>query len=138
MRELILFGALAALGCGKEIGRVPFTAEGTKETHVEAAAKEVVFWSDVDLEWEGAGSAGYDVDLLQNGSKVASTTCDLLARPKVRMSWVETNIGGHHTRRGRGRMDCTVSLPSGGDTLVRAKLRVSNVDVRSADLVVKQ
>ena len=55
--------ALAASGCGKEVGRISFGDAGSKTTHVDLAAKELVFWSDVDLEWKGAGSASYEIDV---------------------------------------------------------------------------
>jgi hypothetical protein len=137
MKALFLIALLS--GCGKEVGRVPFTESGSGDEKMQLDAKEVAFWSDMDLEWEGDASGRYEIELLKKGDKVGSASCNLLAAPKVKMSWVETNIGGKHSRRGRGKLDCSVDLSSAGEYEVRVKLKASsNITLRKADLVVKQ
>lgn len=140
--RLALFAILSlaslSTGCGKEAGRVSFTAKGTNEATMSLEAKEVAFWTDLDIEWEGEASAEYDVELQQKGESVGTATCDPLARASVRMSWVETNINGHHTRSGRAKMACTATIAHAGETTIKAKLKASNVTIKKADLVLKQ
>jgi hypothetical protein len=138
LRRALVLSILCLLGCGKEAGRVAFDGPGSKKSTVPLAAKEVAFWTDIDAEWDGSASAQYEVEFLQNGETIGSTTCDPLARASVRLSWVETNIGDHHTRRGQAKLGCALTIPTAGDTTVRAKLRASNLTVRKADLVLKQ
>ena len=136
MKALLFLVALS--GCGKEVGRVGFTEAGSSEEKMHLDAKEVDFWTDLDVEWEGSASGRYDIEILKKDEKVASTTCNLLGNPKIKMSWVETNIGDKHKRRGRGKLDCSVSISSAGDYTVKVKLKASDLTLRKADLVVKQ
>ena len=138
MRTLTVLAVVCILGCGKEMARVPFASGGEGSANANLEGKEVSFWTDLDLEWDGTGTAQYEIELLQKGAKVASATCSPLARHSTRLAWVETNIGDHHTRRGQGKMSCAVDLPHGGDTVIEATLRVKNVTIRKADLVIKQ
>ena len=137
MKTLLLV-TLITIGCGKEMGRVPFGEPGTAEEKVQLGAGEVSFWTELDVEWEGSAAARYEIQLLQKGDKVATASCDLLANPKIKLSWVETNIGGKHSRRGKGKLDCTASLSSGGETTVRVKLKASDLTLKRADLILKQ
>lgn len=130
------------LGCGKELGRVPFTKEGTGSTTVALKPGEVAFWTDIDIEWQGAATLDYEVELLQGGTKVASATCNPLGNLSVKTTWVETNIHDEHSRSGNGKLDCSVTLPSGGTTTVNATLafgsKGKSVTLKKADLVIKQ
>ena len=135
--------ALAALaGCGKEMGRVPFAGEGTQSTSATLKAGNVDFWTHIDLSYEGSGALVYDVTVTQGGSTVATAVCDPLARLNVRTMWTETNVGSSHTRHGMGKMACSVTLPSGGATDVRATLvwrvKPTTASMKRADLVIKQ
>jgi len=133
---------LLPLGCGKETGRVPFVAEGAAENTMTLAAGDVHFWTDIDIEWEGNAALHYKIDLLQGGAVVASATCNPLARLSVRTGWVETNLGDRHSRRGNGKMDCTLNLTTAGATTVRAELAFSKkpatLTLKKADLAVRQ
>ena len=139
---MVLVSVAALAGCGKEVGRVGFTAPGTSTATVPLSAGEVSFWTDIDIEWQGDGALGYVVELDQGGTKVATATCNPLARLSVKSSWVETNLGASHSRRGNGKMDCSVSVPSGGPTTVRATLafgrKPPTFTLTRADLVVRQ
>jgi hypothetical protein len=106
------------------------------------AAGETRFWTDIDLDYEGDAALSYRVEILRDGTKVAETECDPLGAIKVKLAWVETNLGDHHTRSGRGRMECSITLDAAGPAVVRAKLRFTRkpkqVELKKADLVVKQ
>lgn len=142
MRKVLVVLALFATGCGKETARVPFTSEGIQSTTANLSAGEVAFWTDIDLEHKGEAALTYDVELVQNGKTVATTTCDPLARPSVRTGWVETHLDDSHSRRGSGKMACEAKLPSGGPTKINVKLlfsrRPEEMTLRKADLVLKQ
>lgn len=128
--------------CGKEKGRVPFSAPGSAHASLPLEAGEVSFWTDIDIEYEGPASLGYVVELEQAGAVVASTRCDPLAHLSVKTGWVETNLGNSHSRSGAGKMDCSVTLPTSGATTVRATLAFGTPPAKhtlvKADLVVKQ
>jgi hypothetical protein len=128
--------------CGNEVGRVPLAGEGTATTVSKLAAGEVAFWTDIDIEYEGDASLTYDVVLEQDGKAVAKTTCDPLARLSTKVSWVETNIGSKHSRRGKGKMACTATVPAAGQTTAKVTLafgaKPKTVSLKRADLVLKQ
>lgn len=134
--------SLSLVGCGKELGRVPFSAEGSAEATATLAAGDVDLWTDLVLEYKGDASLEYKVELLQDGKSVASTTCNPLGQINVKVNWIETNLGDSHTRKGSGKMSCTVKLPSGGPTTIKATFAVAHaptsITVTKADLVVKQ
>src|SRR5258706_16059822 len=114
-RALLLAAAVSALvSCGKEAGRVPFSTEGSATAPLTLNAGNVDFWTDIDIKWEGDATLAYVVELAQGGATVTTATCDPLAGLHVKMSWVETNIGSSHSRRGRGKMTCSATLASGG------------------------
>jgi len=139
---LLAFASLALLSCGKEVGRVPFSGEGTASITAPLAAGEVAFWTDIDLAYDGSATLDYTVELSQAGATVATATCDPLARLSVREAWVETNLGGSHSRRGQGKMSCSARLPAAGATTVKATLAFSHrpltATLRKADLVLRQ
>lgn len=134
--------AITSAGCGKELGRVPFAAEGTQTGTVELAAGDVAFWTDIDIELEGAAALAYTVQLSQGGAPVATATCNPLGKLPAKIGWVETTFGSKHTRKGSGKMECSASVPKGGPTAVSATLafsqRPATVTLRKADLVLKQ
>lgn len=136
-----LISVLALVGCGKELGRVPLSAEGAAETTVTLSAGEVSFWTDLDIEYEGDAVLAYKIDLLQGGKSVATAACDPLGRLPVKTGWVETNLGDSHKRKGSGKMDCKATVPAGATsakvTLAFGK-KPAKVQLRKADLVLKQ
>lgn len=121
---------------------MPLAGEGAGEASMTLAAGETRFWTDIDLDYEGDAALSYRVEILRDGTKVAETECDPLGAIKVKLAWVETNLGDHHTRSGRGRMECSITLDAAGPAVVRAKLRFTRkpkqVELKKADLVVKQ
>lgn len=137
----VLVGALAC-GCGTELGRVPFSADGAGSTTVTLAAGEVSFWTDLDLYYEGPATMAYDVTLKQGGAAVARVSCDPLARLTTRVAWTEINVDDAHTRRGRGKLGCRATLSAGGPTTIDVELvvpvRPARFELKKADLVVKQ
>ena len=68
--------------------------------------------------------------------------CDPLGRLPTKTSWVETNLGSSHSRRGTGRMTCSAKLAKGGPTIVKTDLafgkRPEKLTMKKADLVIKQ
>jgi hypothetical protein len=142
LRLLTASLAVCLLACGKEAGRVPFAAEGAQQATFNLTKGEVQFWTDIDLEFQGDASLTYTVTLAQNGAPVNMVTCDPLGRLPMKTSWVETNVGPSHSRRGNGKMTCTATVPNAGPTEVRASLafgqKPRSFTLRRADLVVKQ
>lgn len=146
INRILVLSALVALtalaGCGTELGRVAFAAEGASEATVTLAAGEVHFWTDIDIDYKGDAALGYRVELVQNGAVVANVDCNPLGPMSVKMSWVETNFGSSHSRSGSGKMDCSVALAHGGPTVVRARLvfvqKPATLTLKKADLAVKQ
>ena len=142
LRTPTLLLALTLVACGKEAGRVPFAAEGTQQATVSLKKGEVSFWTDIDLELQGDASLTYTVTLAQNGAPVGQAMCNPLGHIPVKTSWVETNLGSSHSRKGTGKMECSAILPNDGPTEVRASLAFSkkpeSVTLKRADLVLKQ
>jgi hypothetical protein len=129
-------------GCGKEAGRVPFAAEGSKAATMPLEAGDVAFWTDIDVRYEGNATLMYRVDLVQGGSSVATAECQALGPMSMKVGWIETQFGASHSRSGSGKMACSAQLPKSGPTTVQATLafgtRPSTVSLNQADLVVKQ
>jgi hypothetical protein len=132
----------ALLSCGKELCRVPFAAEGAATATATLAQGQVAFWTDLDLDYEGDASLLYQIQLVQAGTTVATATCNPLGELPVRSSWVETNIGSKHSRRGDAKMECSTKLRAGGPTTVKVSLAFArkpiSAELRKADLVLKQ
>src|SRR6185437_5171997 len=110
---LALSSLVLLAGCGKEMGRVPFSAPGTATANVTLNAGDVAFWTDIDAEYHNDSSLPYTVHLEQGGAKVASATCNPLGPIHTKTSWVEINVGNKHSRSGMGKMGCSVSLAKG-------------------------
>lgn len=143
MKRILALGVmLSVLGCGKEVGRVPLAGVGSATSTITLKAGEVAFWTDIDIDYDGDAALSYDVDLSQGGKSVASVTCDPLAQLSVKTSWVETNIGTKHSRRGNGKMACSATIGSGGATVVTVKLaftkKPASVTLGKADLAIRQ
>ena len=140
-RWLVGLSFFALIGCGKEVGRVPLTGEGAADVSATLKAGEVSFWTDIDIEYEGAAVLTYKIDLVQGSKTVGSATCDPLGHLPAKMGWVETNIGDRHSRKGSGKMECKATVPEGATTakvaLAFAK-KPAKVTLRKADLVMKQ
>jgi hypothetical protein len=139
-RSLVALSSLMVLaGCGKEVGRIPFSAPGTGTANVTLQAGEVAFWTDIDVEYHSDSSLLYTVHLEQGGASVGAATCHPLGRIHVKTGWAENNLGSTHTRSGMGKMECSVSLAKGGPTTAKATLGpAKDVTVKKADLVLKQ
>ncbi len=138
---LVVVLLLTLAACGKEVGRVPFSAAGSGSATVTLAAGDVSFWTDIDVEYEGSAAMGYEVVLEQGGKSVATASCNPLGSMNVKVGWVETNLGSSHSRSGSGKLGCTARVPAAGATDVKVTLaitRPSTFTLKKADLVVKQ
>ncbi len=123
-RPTLLVTALLALltGCAKEVGRVPFAAEGKASATLPLAAGNVDFWTDIAIEYQGDASLEYLIAVEQGGVKVATAICNPLGLVLTKKGWTENDFGGFHSRNGSGKMPCSLKLPAGGPTTVRATL----------------
>jgi len=137
-----LLALVFAAGCGKEVGRIPFTAEGTGETTVTLRAGKAALWTDIDIRYVGDASLAYEVELIESDLVRASAECDPLGHMSVKIGWVETHLGSKSSRSGQGRMPCELAVPAAGTYLVRARLafgqRPGELTLKQADLVIKQ
>ena len=139
----LLFPALLFLTVrGKEVGRVPFSGEGTNTAATVLSAGKVAFWTDIDLQYEGAAALEYRIALVQGGTPVATAICHPLGFLGTKFMWVEVDRGPSHSRSGSGKMDCSATLSKGGPTTVEATLEFTVRPLRAttskADLVLKQ
>jgi hypothetical protein len=134
--------SLALAGCGKEVGRVPFSGEGTGSVSVPLSAGDVSFWSDIDIKYEGGAALDYRIALVQGGVNVATAVCDPLGQMNIKVGWLETHFGSSSSRRGTGKMNCSASLPKAGPTTVQAALafgsKPASFTLNKADLIIKQ
>ena len=139
---IVLALLLAPLGCGKEKGRLPFTVPTTGVTALFLLRGDVDFWTDIDIAYRGTPSLTYRIELAQEGKVVAHTVCNPLGKLHVKMQWAQTSVGESHTRSGLGKMSCSVKVPNGGKTEVRATLGFdqapTSMDLKKADLVIRQ
>jgi hypothetical protein len=139
---LATLAAVTIAGCGKEVGRVPFSAEGSKTSVAQLTTGDVAFWTDLDIKYEGDAALEYRVDLLQDGSSVASAVCDPLGPLSVKELWSESRWGASRSESGMGKMACSAHLPKGGATTVQASLtfavRPAALTLAKADLILKQ
>ena len=134
--------ALPLAACGRQVGSVPFSGEGTKSATLPLTSGSVAFWTDLDVAYEGPATLSYRIELSQAGRTVASTTCDPLGKMSVQLGWLDIERGASHSSRGHGKMLCGVRLAKGGPTLVEATLafgvRPLTATIKQADLVLKQ
>lgn len=143
--DRILLTALLALplvACGRQVGSVPFSSEGTKSTTLSLAAGSVAFWTDLDLAYEGPATLSYQIELLQAGRRVATASCDPLGKKTVELGWVNIEHDAFRSQRGHGKMLCEATLPKAGSTVVQAALAFGvqppSATIKRADLIVKQ
>lgn len=129
-------------GCGKDVGRIPFTAEGLGSASVTLKPGDVTFWTDIDFSYEGDAALAYHVELSQGGERVDSATCNPLGNLPVKTGWVESNVGSSHSRRGLAKMACYAKVTTGGATAISARLAFSKTPLKytlkQADLVLRQ
>lgn len=146
MRLAAVFGLglvmLATTACGKEAGRLAFTAEGEKEATMNLSPGPVAFWTDIDLEYEGDSNLVYQIELMQKNVAVGVATCSPLGNLPVKTGWVSTDVGSKHSRSGSGKMACDTNVATGGPTVVHAKLawstKPASATLKKAELVLKQ
>src|SRR5688572_28656298 len=95
---LSLLIPLLAIGCGKEVGRIAFSAPGNATTIATLdGSKDVDFWTELDVEWKGDIVLTYHIDLEQEGQLVSRVVCGALDVSTELMS-VATDIGSKHAR----------------------------------------
>jgi hypothetical protein len=133
---------LSVTACGKEVGRVRMPAEGSGAASLTLQEGEVSFWTDLDISYEGDATLEYKIEVYQDGSNVGKIECNPLGNLPSKTSWVETNIGKSHSRRGSGKMTCEMKLPKTGETTIKTSLafgkRPEKLVLKKADLVIKQ
>jgi hypothetical protein len=138
----LLLAVLLLTGCGKEVGRLEFAAEGTKSVTVPLATGDVAFWTDIDLDYEGPTTLSYEVGLEQGGMLVANAVCNPLGQLGIKVGWLEAASGAFRSLKGRGKMSCSAHVNKTGPTTVRAVLRFgtapASATLRKADLLLKQ
>jgi hypothetical protein len=141
-RHIGLVVVLGLVGCSKEVGRIPLAGAGSGTTTLTLAAGDVDFWTDIHLEYEGDAALAYTISASQGGAPVGTTQCDPLGPLHIKNNWTATNLGGKHTRRGSGKMACSITLPTGGPTTIETSIAFSRkpaiVTFDKADLVIKQ
>ena len=127
---------------GTELGRVPFAASRTSSVTLPLKAGEVAFWTDLDIQYEGAPPLVYHVELSQAGAVVGAATCDPLSSMSLKINWLSTSDGVTHLERGHGQMSCTASVPASAPTTILATLEVNRrggtVALKHADLAIRQ
>lgn len=138
----LLLAAVLLTGCGKQVGRLEFAAEGTKSVTVPLATGDVAFWTDIDLEYEGPAALSYEIGLEQGGMLIANAVCDPLGQLGIKVGWVEVRSGASRALKGNGKMSCSAHVNKAGPTTVRAVLRSGAAPARmkltKADLLIKQ
>jgi len=128
-------------GCGKEIGRVPFTAEGAQETkvHVEAG-RPLALWTSLNVEYDGDLEAAYDVELRQGDSIIGAARCNPFDI-SLKTGATEVRLGAKQSIKYSGKMRCTLSPTASGEATLRAKLdfpaKPASLTVKDLSLVVK-
>jgi hypothetical protein len=143
---LLLSAPLCAIGCGKEVARVSFTDNGnlttpivTTTTAVLDSSKDVDFWTELDVAWEGDIVLQYHIQLEQAGKPIAGAVCNPLD-VSTKIKALSTDIGQSHTRAYSGKMRCSTTVPTPGETLVRVSFSSNPHPKRldEFDLLVKQ
>jgi len=139
---LSLLSGLVLVGCGKEVGRLPFSHEATQSAAVPLVAGKIDFWTDISVSYEGPAALTYQIELQQGGQRVANVACEALGHHDRKIGWVETGFGYSRSLRGSGRMICSAQLLKAGLTDVRAALQFTTrprvATLVRADLVIKQ
>ncbi|HEY0462702.1 MAG TPA: hypothetical protein VGC79_00765 [Polyangiaceae bacterium] len=141
----VLLSALLVLplvACGRRVGSVPFSSEGTKSTTLPLAAGNVAFWTDLDLAYEGPATLSYQIELRQGGRSVATASCDPLGKKSVELGWINFERAAFRSQRGQGKMLCSATLAKAGPTVAQAALTFGvhplTASIQRADLVLKQ
>ena len=173
MRSLVLVLPASAvltsalLGCGTEVGRIPFAEIGEGKTEVVIGAdKKVDFWTDLDFKREVDDTlaqeimADWDVRLAyfvlvyQGGEVVGRLTCDPFDISSFDLSTkftsFDTSLRTARAFNYSGKMRCSVNVPNTGITIVEAALAPvktadgsivdmpASFELSKADLVIKE
>jgi hypothetical protein len=140
---LALACALAAAGCGHEVGRVPFTAEGVKTTKITVGNGGVALWTDMDVEYSGSMVARYDLEMSQGGKVVVTANCDPFD-VKQKIGVVSSTRGTEKVVSYSGKMGCRKGLDDvpAGVTDIKVTLSIPGKPAKMAitkmDLVFKE
>lgn len=140
---LRLLAPLVLLGCGTEVGRVACEPGQTQAAEIAVETDEpAVFWTDLDVEYDGNPRLSYTVVVEADGERIAERTCDPLD-VNTRVSSYTSDVGRHHVRRYQGKMKCEpfeVSSASSSPVRVQSTLSIDGeaVAVNGCDLVIKQ
>jgi hypothetical protein len=136
----VLLSCFALAGCGKEVGRIPLTGDGSGTTSVAVGSKGLALWTDLDIAYTGNLGATYEVEMLQSGKVVGTASCNPFD-VSTKIKSVETSINGKHTMRYGGKMRCSADVPAGA-TEVKATLTIAPkpavLTITKMDLVLKE
>ena len=139
---VVLPALVMFLNRDKEVGRVPFSGEGSHTAGTVLSAGKVAFWTDIDVQYKGSAELEYRIALTQGGTQVATATCYPLGYLSTKFVWIEIDKASSHSRRGSGKMDCSATLRKGGPTTVDVTLaftvRPPSATTPRVDLVLKQ
>jgi hypothetical protein len=152
LRRLALVLLLAAaVGCSSELGRLTFSGPGKAECTIQLDGPAELSFA-TDLEVEGPQNLDqvendyrYAIDAHRGPEVVASTECDPLhVGPSLIRSRSSSNtrIGAfRHSFTSARLLDCTLGVPTGGQTVLRVALvadRTSQADIINAVLIAKR
>lgn len=135
-----LASAFALAGCGKELGRIPFSGSGVGTTMIDVkGGKPIAVWTSLDVAFTGKLDAHYEVRVTQ-GSETATAMCYPLDVSTKLMS-TEYNVNNDHKIRYQGKMRCDLTAPADGAATIDATLVVKampGLTVKDMSLVFKQ
>ena len=109
-------------GCGKEAGASRSRARGRPAPRSRSTPARSTSGPTSPSSTRATPPSSTRSILKQGGASVGTATCNPLGHMSVKTSWVETNLGGSHSRKGNGKMACSGNLAKGGDTTVKAHL----------------
>ena len=125
--------------CGNEVGRVACDGTGalTTTTVQLPSSDSTVLWTDLDVQWEGAGGLLYTIEGYRDGKQIYSGSCSPLD-VNTKMMSSETHIGDEHSVSYQGKLGCP-TLEGGGTVEIKGKLEVEgDIAIAKCDLVLKQ
>ena len=143
---LLVAACVAGPGCTREVARISLPRPGSAEVNVDLAAGTVAF--SLDAEYEPAGRAGGVTGLdayrlvvaaVQRNKLAASTTCSPLRLSSK--GWSREQSATRVRLVGNRIADCSLSLPRGGPTTIKATLaeaRKPDIRLHYLEVVVEQ
>ena len=112
--------------------------EGSATVELDSA-KEVHFWTDLDVEFKRGTALTYTVTLHQSGKEVGKANCDALD-VNTKMMSSEKSVGSSRSVSYQGKMKCSTKVPSSGATEIKATFNAKPAPKKLTkfNLVIKQ